>query len=165
MTDPFAPLIEDHRKVEQLFTQYEQTGDWDVALTIFKELTVHATVEEEMIYPLHRSKVDAAGADEARDEHQQAKDLIASISALGPGSDLATSQMAELKAAVAHHVEEEEHDLFPKLADRLGDTVAVMGQDIQNRKAELQGQVDSDLASGMGVAAATQKPNATPGSF
>lgn len=165
MSDPFAPLIEDHRKVEQLFTEYEQSGDWDVALTIFQELTVHATLEEEMIYPLYRSKVDADGANEARAEHQEAKDLIASISAMGPGSDEVPATMAQLKAGIQHHVQEEESELFPKMADRLGDTVAVMGNDIVNRKAQLKSEVQDDFASGMGAAAASQKPNATPGSF
>jgi hypothetical protein len=40
-----------------------------------------------------------------------------------------------------------------------------MGPDILNRKAELKPQVEADFSSGMGAAAASQKPNATPGSF
>jgi hemerythrin superfamily protein len=165
MSDPFTPLIEDHRRVDQLFSEYEQTGDWNTALTIFQELTVHSTIEEEMIYGLYRSKVDSNGADEARREHQEAKDLIASISAMGPDAEGVKPAMAQLKASVQHHVQEEESELFPKMADRLGDTVAFMGNDIVTRKAELKTQVADDFASGMGAAAASQKPNATPGSF
>ena len=57
MPDPFSILIEDHREVERLFQQFAQTNDPEVAVQICDELTVHAMVEEELVYPLLATKV------------------------------------------------------------------------------------------------------------
>lgn len=147
MSDVFTLLQDDHRKVEQLFEQFEQTGEYAVAMQICEELTVHATVEEELVYGLYRSNVDFAGADEARQEHQQAKDIITRIEALGPEGDGLADAVQQLKAAVEHHVQEEENELFPKMAAAIPETVSLLGNDIVARKAQLLELRETDNAS------------------
>ena len=56
--DAIALLKEDHRKVEELFEQFEKaSGDGrkqKLALEICKELTIHTIIEEEIFYPAMR---------------------------------------------------------------------------------------------------------------
>jgi hemerythrin superfamily protein len=141
MPDFVTVLTEDHRRVEQLFKEFDETGDADVAQRIFLELAVHTMVEEEMLYGLYSAKVDNAGAAEARAEHQEAKDLIVTLQGMEPGSDEFVTTMTKLKTSVLHHVDEEENQMFPKILEALPETAAMLGNDIATRKAELEAQV------------------------
>ena len=132
-------LNKDHREVEQLFTQFESTQDFDIALQICEELTVHATVEEELVYPV-LERIDPETEQEAEEEHAEAKALIAEIQAMDPSDAALVPTVMKLKAGIEHHVEEEEGEAWPKLqsstaAVRLDD----LGAAVQERKAELVG--------------------------
>ena len=159
--DVFTLLKDDHRKVEQLFEQFEQTGDHGVAMQICEELTLHATVEEELVYGLYRSNVDTDGGDEARQEHQQQKDMIARIEALGPDDDGLQEAVQELKTAVEHHVQEEENEMFPRMAEAIPETVSILGDDVLFRKAQLAELRGKDRADGITATVTGQKPNAS----
>ncbi len=159
MANAFTILEEDHRKVEQLFDQFEQTGDYGVAMQVCEELTVHAMVEEELVYGLYRAKVDSADADEARQEHQQAKDIITRIEAMGPEGEGLRDAMQELKASVEHHVQEEESKMFPKMLEAIPQTAPSLGNDVATRKAELLEQRRADKDIGLTPSTTGQKPN------
>lgn len=162
MSDAFSMLIDDHREVDRLFQEFEQSGDYGIAKKICEELTMHATLEEELIYPLYRSKVETMGADEARREHQEAKDIIARIESLGPDDPDLRSAMEELKQSVQHHVEEEENDLFPRMQAKIADTVNTLGADLVERKKQLVENFGDDREIGLPASAMGAKPNAAP---
>lgn len=162
MSDGFAMLIEDHRKVDRLFQEFEQSGDYALARKICEELTMHATLEEELIYPLYRSKVETAGADEARREHQEAKDIIARIGSLGDDDDQLRAAVQELKQAVQHHVEEEENELFPQMQATLPGIVNVLGADLEERRQQLLDNFADDREINLPASAMGAKPNAAP---
>ena len=81
MADPIEMLMQDHRKVEELFGRYEQAPDPSVVEQICTELSIHASIEEAVIYPALGAEVE--GGQELRDhavqEHQDVKDAIAEI--------------------------------------------------------------------------------------
>jgi hemerythrin-like domain-containing protein len=162
VSDFVTILTEDHRRVEQLFNQFEQTGDAGVANQIFLELSAHTMVEEELIYGLYSSKVDSAGAAEARQEHQEAKDLIVQLEGMEPGTDEFSATMTQLKEAVMHHVEEEENEMFPTMLKALPDTAGVLGNDIAVRKEAVLQQMGADRLRGMAPSTTNQKPTASP---
>jgi hypothetical protein len=162
MADFVTVLTEDHRRVEQLFKQFDETGDAEVAKQIFYELSVHSMVEEEMVYGLYSAKVDNAGAAEARAEHQEAKDLILALEGMEPGSDEFVTTMTKLKTSVLHHVDEEENETFPKILAALPDTAPLLGDDIVARRAEIEGKVRDDRRAGMAASTTSQKPTASP---
>ena len=139
MPDVFALLSQDHREVESLFDQFEQTSDPDVALAICEELTIHALVEEELVYPVLTTKAgEAKMADEARREHDEAKTLISRIeSGIGRGEDV-SSLVRQLKEDVQHHVQEEEGEIFPRMRSNAAGIVEAMGPDVVERKEQLQ---------------------------
>lgn len=162
MPDAITLLTEDHRKVERLFEEFDRTQDPQLALEVCLELSVHATVEEEMLYGLYSVKVDNAGAAEARAEHQEAKDLILALEAMEPGSEEMAATMTKLKETVQHHVQEEENEMFPKLLRSIPDTAALLGDEMAARKAEVEAQVRADREVGMAPSTTSQKPTASP---
>ena len=113
--DAVALLKADHRAVEELFAKFENaSGDGakqKIALTICKELSVHAQIEEEIFYPACEGKVEEDLLKEAYVEHDGAKVLIAEIEAGGPSDEYYDAKVTVLKEQIEHHVEEEEKRL------------------------------------------------------
>ncbi len=136
MPDAITLLTQDHRKVEQLFADYEETGDWDTARTICDEFSLHCEVEEEFVYPV-LAELDPSLTEEARHEHDEGKQLVARIREQGD-TDATTDLMTKLQAAIDHHVQEEESQAFPKLEQGAGDRLEDMGRRIEERKQARQ---------------------------
>ena len=141
--DAVALLKADHRKVEELFAQYEKaTGDGrkqKIAEEICMELTVHATIEEEIFYPACEGKVEEDLIKEAYVEHDGAKILIAEIEAGGPSDDFYDAKVKVLQEQIEHHVEEEEQrveGMFSQ-ARKAGVDMDALGEELAARKAEL----------------------------
>jgi hemerythrin superfamily protein len=139
--DAIALLKGDHREVERLFEHYKAAktavDKKIVARKICAALRVHAQIEEELFYPAARkSTKDNDLLDEATVEHAGAKVLIAEIEAMQPGMPLYDAKVTVLGEQIAHHVKEEEGELFPKIQDTKLDLTA-LGADMAGRKAEL----------------------------
>src|SRR5947209_2693404 len=83
--DAIALLKADHRKVEELFKQFERAkGEGrkeKLAHEICLELSVHAAIEEEIFYPACQGTVGEDLLKESYVEHDAAKLLIAEIEA------------------------------------------------------------------------------------
>lgn len=147
--DAIEMLKDDHRKVEALFKQYEQISKSDdaasskdtVADEICEKLTVHAQVEEEVFYPAARQVLNTQKLiDEAEAEHAEAKQLIAQIEEMSPEDDAFDTTVKSLRDAIAHHVQEEENEMFPKLK-AAGMETRSLGQKMAKRKQELMGEL------------------------
>jgi hemerythrin superfamily protein len=139
--DAIALLEADHREVEQLFERFEAAaGDADkrnLAVAICVALKVHARLEEELFYPAAYAVVgDKTLLDEAQVEHASAKDLIAQIEAGAPGEAFYDARVKVLAEYIAHHVAEEENEIFPQCRKRKLD-LAALGAVMALRKQEL----------------------------
>ena len=150
--DAIALLKADHRKVEELFEQFEKaSGDGKkqrIALEICMELTVHATIEEEIFHPACEGKVEEDLMKEAYVEHDGAKVLIAEIEAGGPDDDFYEAKVKVLSEQIEHHVEEEEkriEGMFSQ-ARKAGLDMDALGEQLLARKNEL---IASYKASGL----------------
>jgi iron-sulfur cluster repair protein YtfE (RIC family) len=120
MPDVIKLLETDHREVEDLFAKAESTSGaakQKVVTKIASELTLHAEVEEQIVYPAMRQAGLSDIVDEAEQEHGKVKELVAQLEAMDGTSDEVDAVLAELKADVQHHVEEEESQGFPKFRD------------------------------------------------
>lgn len=111
--DAIAMLKADHRKVEEIFAQFEKARGADrkrqLAEQACLELKVHTAIEEEIFYPACRATdVEDDLIDEAYVEHDAAKVLIAVIEAGGPDEAFYDAQVKVLSEMIEHHVEEEE---------------------------------------------------------
>ena len=148
--DAIALLKADHRKVEDLFEQFEKaSGDGrkrKLAEEICMELTVHATIEEEIFYPACMGKVEEADLNEAYVEHDGAKVLIAEIEAGGPDDQFYDAKVKVLSEMIEHHVEEEEkrvEGMFAQARKAEVDMEA-LGARLATRKKELLGEIKAN---------------------
>jgi iron-sulfur cluster repair protein YtfE (RIC family) len=136
--DALALLDDDHNKVAALFQQYKTAHDDNrkrlLAQQICQELTVHAQIEEEIFYPAFaRATGDQQLVQHSRQEHQEARELIAKIENTPADARL----MLELEDAVLHHVNDEREKMFPQARKTQGLDLMQLGLQLQARKTEL----------------------------
>jgi hemerythrin superfamily protein len=143
--DALQLLMADHREVKAMFQQYQKLADAGgqadermlLASQICVALTVHAQVEEELLYPASRKVLkDDDIVDEAYVEHAGAKNLIAQIRTMTSDEPLYDAKVKVLGEYIDHHVKEEESEYFPKLRKTSLD-LAAMGARIAARKDQL----------------------------
>ena len=148
--DAVALLKADHRKVEELFEQFENaTGDGrkkKLAEQICAELIVHSKIEEEIFYPACEGKVDEDDLKEAYVEHDGLKVLIAEIATGGPDNDYYDAKVKVLQEQTEHHVKEEEARLDGIFAQakKAGLDMDALGDELQVRKTELMAEIDKN---------------------
>jgi hemerythrin superfamily protein len=145
--DAVALLKADHRKVEDLFAKFEKAKEADrkksLVQEICTELSIHATIEEEIFYPACKGQIeDEDLLEEAYVEHDGAKVLIAELVDSGPESEFYDAKVTVLSELIKHHVKEEEkrsEGIFAE-AKEAGLDVAALGQRLEERKAQLKEQ-------------------------
>ncbi|WAC71015.1 hemerythrin domain-containing protein [Roseateles sp. SL47] len=156
--DAIQWLTDDHKEVQALFKDYQKLVDHDgdddlrqqLAQEICAQLTIHATIEEEIFYPAARDAMEEQEGedllDEAEVEHASAKQLIAQI-AEGSASDaLYDAKVKVLGEYIAHHVKEEEKELFPQVRKTDLDLDA-LGTELSERKEALLAELEEEAAS------------------
>jgi len=149
--DAITLLKKDHRTVEDLFKRFEKLGDrakkgkQDVVERIIKELSVHAAVEEAVLYPAIRSAIEDKKVEEvvleSLEEHHIVKWTLSELDGMSPEHERFDAKVTVLIESVRHHVEEEEQELFPKLAEafdkehrnELGDALAAAKKVVPTR--------------------------------
>lgn len=124
MGDVIATLEADHRRVEELFKSYRFTTEGqrpEVLNDIVRELSVHSALEEQIVYPAVRAKLDQGSeeADHAIEEHQQIKRLLSDLEKFDIGSPEHDDRFDGLVAAVQEQVAQEEGELFLQLRSML----------------------------------------------
>lgn len=134
-------LRADHKRVSNLFSEYEKALSLpkkrELVAQICTELTVHAQVEEEIFYPaFKRALKDKELVPEATVEHATLKDLIAQLEGVKPQGEMFDAKVRVLSEYVAHHVKEEQNEIFPRAETSNLDLVQ-LGVALTQRKAEL----------------------------
>lgn len=124
--DALELLTSDHRTVDQLFTQLNAaTADPETARQtaeeIISELSVHAVIEEMVLYPAVRQALPDGDdlAEEAIEEHQELKELLASVDGKPADDPDVRATFQTIQETLEHHVGEEEQELFPALRSSL----------------------------------------------
>jgi hemerythrin superfamily protein len=121
--DAITLLKNDHRDVEKLFKRFEKAGDGayvekrDVVDRIIEALSIHASIEEQLFYPVSRATVEGTEdiALESIEEHHVVKWLLSELDGMDPHHERFDPKVTVLIENVRHHVEEEEGELFPQL--------------------------------------------------
>jgi len=145
-------LDADHRAVKKMFKEYEELArsrgrtaaqkKLELARQICHELSIHAQIEEELLYPALREVLkETDHVAEAEVEHRSVKDLVAQIEGLGEADEMFDAKVKVLGEYVDHHVKEERGQIFPKArAARKLDLLA-MRDAMMARKEELMGEM------------------------
>jgi hypothetical protein len=135
----FQLLKKDHQEAKDLFKKIESGKGDKTALfsELRQELMVHMEGEEKLFYPLLKKNDETREiTEEGIEEHKEAKKIIKEIQSL-KGDEQWQSKLQELKQAVEHHVEEEEHELFEKAKHVLSKEQATqIGQQFQQEKQQ-----------------------------
>src|SRR5438067_13903268 len=114
--DAVTLLRNDDKTVEGLFKKFEKTGPnahktkQDLVEKIIEELSVHAAVEEQVLYQAARQAVPDAADQvlEALEEHHVVKWTPSELAGMDPADERYAAKVTVLIEAVRHHVEEEE---------------------------------------------------------
>lgn len=113
----------DHRKVDTIFMEIEKTEDpqklQEFFGQLYKDLSVHAEAEEQVVYPAVRSYYTDTQA--LYNEQAEMKQMLAKIKAMSPISADFKAQIKLLKTAVQDHVKQEEGDMFPQIRRNLSE--------------------------------------------
>jgi hemerythrin superfamily protein len=142
-----ALIKADHRKVEQLFREFEDAGDrayrtkQRLVSQLIRELEVHATIEEETYYPAVEAKARKDGKElvaEAVEEHHVVKILLGELAGMSAEDEAFDPKVTVLMENVRHHVEEEEEEMLPQSEETLGkEELTRLGEEMAARKRQL----------------------------
>lgn len=139
--DAIALLKADHKKVSGLFEDFEKTRSSSkkkaLVAQICQELTIHATLEEEIFYPAVKAALkDKELVPEAHVEHASVKDLIAQVEGVEPDGEMYDARVKVMGEFVKHHVKEEQNEMFPKVAKTRLDLIKLRDE-MMARKEQL----------------------------
>ncbi|MGS2640207.1 hemerythrin domain-containing protein [Streptosporangium sp. LJ11] len=127
--DVISILTTDHREVEQMFAELEKlrgTGDHertrDVTEKVIIELVRHSVAEEAYVYPATRRFVPGgdALADREIAEHAEAEEVMKELEQTDTADARFDELLTRLMSDIRAHIQEEESELFPKLAQHAG---------------------------------------------
>jgi iron-sulfur cluster repair protein YtfE (RIC family) len=139
--DVLEHLTDEHRKVERLLDQIEESDAGPERERLVAELesslSTHMAVEEQFVYPIVKEVLDEDDAHEGVNEHDLARDGLVKLRELidEPGFGAAVEM---IKAGIGHHVEEEEGDMFPKLRRDAAAQIEALGspEELERRVEE-----------------------------
>jgi len=141
--DAFNLLKADHRKVEELFEEFESASG-QAKMRLFQqiktELELHTHIEETIFYPaVEEPKQTHDLTLEAYEEHDVVKKLLQELSRAKSPNEEWEAKAKVLQENVEHHVEEEENELFPKTSKVLSsDELETLGEQMESEKARQQ---------------------------
>jgi hemerythrin superfamily protein len=119
--DPVVVIKKDHQAVERLFRRFERSRSGAerkrIADRMVRELSVHAAIEEQLVYPAIRRRMNGAEPQVllSLEEHHFAKVALAEIERLDGSDERLEPKVHVLIENVRRHVQEEERELLPAL--------------------------------------------------
>jgi hemerythrin superfamily protein len=141
--DAITLLRHDHKVINTLFRKFEQAGERaeatkaDLAGRIVRELSVHASIEEQVFYPAVLASLPNASHEilENLEEHHVVKWLCSEIDRMTPADERFDAKMRVLIELVRLHVKEEESSLFSEVRRSLGrKELSEIGEALQTAK-------------------------------
>jgi hypothetical protein len=126
MQDLLSQLEAEHRQVKSWLEELEKAEEPAARLRLVGQieqaLGQHMRTEETRVYPL-LAQLDGEMAEEARHEHDSARELMAKVRQAAPDTPGFGGLVAALTGAIGHHVEDEEGEAFPKLRKEMRDRI------------------------------------------
>jgi len=147
--DPLAIslLKEEHHVFRKLFDEAEGASKarlTAIARELCMRLTVHMTIEEEILYPAVRPVLGDDEVNEGIVEHQSGKRICAELEQLDGTEELFSAKVHVLGEETVHHIDEEDEDMFEdaKAAHAKGKIdLEAIGEKLRARQAQLYDQI------------------------
>ncbi|MEU8346175.1 hemerythrin domain-containing protein [Spirillospora sp. NPDC048832] len=139
--DVIEVLTHDHREVEEMFEELSAATDPAERRRITDDVTIelvrHSVAEEQYLYPAVRQFVP--GGDELADkeiaDHAEVERVLKELEQADTENSSFTTLVRRLIDDVSAHVQDEENNLFPRLADNAGpDELLTLGDQVQSAK-------------------------------
>jgi len=150
--DAIELLMQDHRKVQKVFKEFEKSKDGmdaaqkgEMVRQCCMDLKIHTQLEEEIFYPAAREAIeDEELVDEAEVEHASAKQLIDELEHMEPGEEMYDARFTVLGEYVNHHIKEEEGSggIFAEVKKAKID-IDELGRRMMQMKEKLQGEMET----------------------
>ncbi|APR80466.1 Regulator of cell morphogenesis and NO signaling [Minicystis rosea] len=162
--DALSLLKQQHREADALFAKLEKAGlddKEDIFDTLADKLAIHTAIEEKHFYPTSLAAEPEAEEllREAVEEHLGMKRIIADLLETDAADPEFDAKVEVLKEQVQHHVEEEEHEIFPKVKKALGASkLAALGQVMEEMCVALEGTEPRNDIPRQTIAAAPVEP-------
>jgi Hemerythrin HHE cation binding domain len=138
--DPTKLLEADHRQVEELFDRIQKadgSGRPPLIGELRTALEAHMQLEEEVVYPAMKPVTGQEEVEEAQTEHELARSALAEMLNLAPDEPGFGAALETTKAAIDHHVQDEEGEVFPTLRRDGEGVLADMATPFMRRRLEL----------------------------
>lgn len=141
--DALALLEMQHRMVEQVFDRIHDSEDEDEIRSALFEvadlLSAHAMIEERAFYPAVRNADTEGIVADSLHDHEDVKRVLVELLELEPSRTDFTGMLEELEGLVDGHVEEEEHELFPRVQAMMNtQELRQLGQELTSLLAQVQ---------------------------
>jgi hemerythrin-like domain-containing protein len=149
--DALAMLREDHRKVRELFRQFEEAESTAmkkaIGDTILVELNIHSVIEEEVFYPAVRRQGNGVEmVRRAEEEHHTVDNLINELMKMDAADKAFEAKFHVLIENVKKHIEEEEAEMLPHAAEVGMARLERLGQQMAERKQALMRETNGRSA-------------------
>ena len=149
--DAITLLRDDHKAVEQLFKRYEKAGDTahvekrQIVDRIIEELSKHASIEEQLFYPVARATVEDVEdiTLESLEEHHIVKWVLSELSDMNPTDERFDAKVTVLMENVRHHIKEEENEMFPRV-EKSDIDMDELGERMAQKKLALEAEINRD---------------------
>jgi hemerythrin superfamily protein len=140
-------LEADHRQVEALFDQIENAEGEDrqpLLDELVSSLRAHMELEEAILYPAMEPVTGAETVEEGVVEHDLGRKGLEAMLQLAPDEPGFGAALESAKAGIAHHVDEEENEVFPKLRNKGAKILADIATPFIKRRLEVGLPMDAD---------------------
>jgi hemerythrin-like domain-containing protein len=136
----------DHRQVEDLFDRIEKAKGADRQPLIDElatALQAHMALEETVLYPAMEPVTGKEAVQEANTEHELGRKMLDDVLRLAPDEPGFGAALDATKAGIAHHVEEEENEVFIKLRKEGQSVLEQIATPFMHKRMELGMPVDA----------------------
>ena len=129
--DVLTHLTQEHRKVEAMLAVLAESAPGEERTQTVEDLmdalSTHMLVEERYVYPIVKQVIGTEEFVGANNEHDLTRAGLEELQNLvrQPGFGGAVEALA---GGLHHHVDEEEHELFPALRTKAASEIAALGE-------------------------------------
>lgn len=114
-------LLMDHSKTDVLFAEILGSENpqriWEYFGQLYQDVRVHGLAEEEVLYPALQPYYDQMP--EIIDQTDHVIEMLDAMKLLDPTASDFKAHIQDLRLAVRNHINQEEHDIFPKIKENL----------------------------------------------
>jgi hemerythrin superfamily protein len=144
--DILTLIFMDHQKTKTLIREIEKSKDpnkiQEYFGQLYKDLTVHAKAEEEVVYPRVRSFYGEADTQELYDEQAELEKVLNEMKNSEPTAEAFPHLLKRVKDMVGDHTRQEESTMFAAIRKNMNDSQREqMATEFKEAKKRLQTQM------------------------